>query len=94
MTTKTAYNHTFNVNYQFVLFEQNTTVKDCNLIVDNHIFQGNELKIKNVVDMFKDYYKDFNIDKMNNLLTNMHLSMESTIKTLSGLISLCNIPLV
>ena len=32
-----------------------------------------ELKIKNVVDMFKDYYKDFN----------MHLSMESTIKTLS-----------
>lgn len=42
-----------------------------------------ELKIKNVVDMFKDYYKDFNIDKMNNLLANMHLSMESTIKTLS-----------
>ena len=46
MTTKTAYNHTFNVNYQFVLFEQNTTVKDCNLIVDNHIFQGTYFDIK------------------------------------------------
>lgn len=42
-----------------------------------------ELKIKDVVDMFKDYYKDFNMEKLDNLLANMHLSLGTTIKTLS-----------
>ena len=33
--------------------------------------------------MFKDYYKDFNMEKLDNLLANMHLSLGTTIKTLS-----------
>ena len=60
LTTKTAYNHTFNVNYQFDLFKQNTKVNECNLIIDNHIFQGTYFEIKNKLSKYSIKFDNLN----------------------------------
>lgn len=60
LTTKNAYAHTFNVNYQFDLFKQNTKARDCNLIVDNHIFQGTYFEIKNTLSEYNIKFENLN----------------------------------